>query len=119
MRHLVRPVLHRVGGLEGLGGAGHVTVGKADDRADGELIAHVAPGPGHMAGRDAHAGAVVMDGLITQGSDLLAGTVDTQQRMVAFFKNVLQFHGIFSFFSSELMISLYPGRPSYSRADPE
>ena len=94
---LIGAVFDGVLGLKGLGGGGHVAVGEADDRAEGEPIAHIALGAGDVAGRDADAGAVVLDGLVAELADLFRGAVHPQQGVVAFFQNFSYIHLKISF----------------------
>ena len=91
---LVGAVLNGVGGLKGFGGGGHIPVGEADDGAQRQLIPYITLGSGHMAGRDAHAGAVILYGLVAKIADFLAGAVHPQQGMVAFFKDLFDIHMI-------------------------
>ena len=90
-----------------------VAVGNADHGADRQPVAYIALGPGHMGRRDADAGAVILDGLVTEGADLGAGAVHPQQGVIAFFKNFFYIH-MGSPFSFCFIIPFFSGIFKYS-----
>ena len=89
---LVGAVGNRVRRLKCLGRRGAVAVWEADHGAEREPVADVALRAGQMAGRDADAGAVIFDGLIAELADLGRSAVDPKKGMVAFFKDIFEFH---------------------------
>ena len=64
---------HGVGGLRRLDGRGVVAIGEANHRADGHPPGGVLRGPLYIGGRDAHAGAAVVDALLHHLADVLPG----------------------------------------------
>ena len=90
--HLLRAVIHGVGGHEALGCGGVIAVGEADDGADRQLARHILRRLLHIAGGDAHAGAAVLHAVIADGLDLVPGGRLGQKRVIALAQNVFQFH---------------------------
>ena len=81
--YLIRALGNGVGGLEGLGGGGHVAVREADDRADRHAAGEVFLRARNVAGGNADRGAAVFHGLVTEGAYFFAPGVGAQQGMVA------------------------------------
>ena len=68
--------------LKDLGLGAVIAVGKADDGADLQVVAHIVPRPLHKSGRDTHRGGVILQPLVAQGLHLLPGGGGGQQGMV-------------------------------------
>ena len=69
--HLGGAGLHHALGLGGLGGGGAVTVGEADDGADGQTTVGIADSALDVARGNADGGGAVGDGIVNQGGDVL------------------------------------------------
>ena len=107
--HLVRAVLHRVGGLKHLRLRRGIAGRKTDHRAHAHLvrfILHIRLAARDIAGRDAHRRRVVFHRVVADGLDLRPRRFGLEQRMIHHREHLAEFHFLFL-----LHVFLQNGKP--------
>ena len=96
--HLVRAVLHRVGGLKHLRLRRGIAGRETDHRAHAHLvrfILHIRLAARDIAGRDAHRRRVIFHRVIADGLDLRPRRFGLEQRMIHHREHLAEFHFLF------------------------